>query len=240
MDFNIIKNNQPVADVLSQSAADVTPANVAGNDALSSTVTGTISQKVNEYSTTIGTFFTDKAYSAKHFIGNATENAGYAYGNTSKFLSDTKANVTRDLNETFNNYAGNGTLIGDAYTSTSDFITRNQTSIKYLMAASGGIMAINSTMNILQGKKNIQVSNEYAKIFAGTSIVALSICASTADEMSGIGNVALGAGLVTALVKTATLVKETIHTTVHLHTFRLKSKEASPELQNVVLLSTQS
>ena len=156
--------------------------------------------------------------------------------NAQEFISAQTNSATGAFTSTINDFAGNGTFIGDTYASASQTVSENSLYIRYAGAALGGMAAINSAMNLLQARQNNQPTREFAKIVVGTGLVALSLYASNEDELPGLGNVALGAGLATALLKVATHVKETFH----IHMYKLKSRDASPELQNVVQISTNS
>lgn len=136
-------------------------------------------------------------------------------------ITDTASSASNTLTSTFNDYTANGTVIGDTYTFASDTASDNSYFIRASGAVIGASVAVSSAVNILQGRQNIQPQREFAKIALGTALVAASLYVSNEDEVQGLGNVTLGAGLATALVKVATHVKETFH----IHMYKLKSKE---------------
>lgn len=136
--------------------------------------------------------------------------------------------VAEKVNEQWIAYTAEGTLIDN----TSQTIAGHSSSFKYFGAALGGTVAINSAMNLLQERQNIQPTREFTKIVVGTGLVALCLYASNEDELSGSGIAALGAGLATALLKVATHVKETFH----IHLFKLKNRDSVPGLQDAQLM----
>lgn len=137
-------------------------------------------------------------------------------------ITDTASSASETVTSTFNDYTANGTVIGDTATFVADTASDNSYFIRASGAVIGASAAVSSAVNILQGRQNINTQREFAKIALGTAMVAVSLYASNEDEVQGLGNVTLGAGLVTSLVKVATHVKETFH----IHMYKLKSKEA--------------
>lgn len=86
-----------------------------------------------------------------------------------------------------------------------DLFTAHDLGICATTAFAGSGLAINSTVNLIKDRKQVNLSKEITKIAAGTGLVALSVygVSEQSDKLT-VGLVAAAAGLATALLRAAT------------------------------------
>lgn len=151
-------------------------------------------EAATEVASTVSDFFAGLYNSATETLESAynatAETFGSAYNTTTETLggyyNSTKTafdEAVTDLKQPLVGLvADETTVLGGAYATSSKFISDNALSLGYVGAIAGGVTAINSTIDALQGSSKDSTAKQVVKVIAGVSLVAASVTYGASDD----------------------------------------------------------
>lgn len=166
-----------------------------------------------------------------------SEKVGEFANQGKEFVGQVKDTVTGALSE----LVKEGTVLGDSYLATANFVRTNAMPLSYAGAAIGGLAITDSVISLIQKKKTEDYlphikketipMKEALKILSGSALIGLGVAFGANDnfERSKIINVALSFGLMNAAWKASNVGKPIAFL------FQLKTGESNTQMKQVAV-----